>query len=88
MMNYYQRFAANEGTVGDWEGEEELAAAQVNRIYAALNAAIPPNADPIKTERMFSRVWTDWCSTLRLLDLGENDIKNYTRQLIRRSLSG
>lgn len=81
-MNFFIHYAVTPGSVGDWEGDEELAAQQVNRIYQALDRSLADSANPVIVNNIFRRVWRDWAQDLRLLDLDESDIEAYTRALL------
>lgn len=82
-MGYFNDFAVTPETVGNWEGDEELAAAQVNRIYDAIDRAVPEYLDPDSARALFGRVWDDWGYDLRLLDLTDEDIQQYASNLMR-----
>lgn len=82
-MSFYSEFAATPASVGDWEGEEMLAAEQVNRIYKAIDGAIPMTIDPNLARNIFNRVWEDWGYDLRLLDITDEEIQEYTINLLR-----
>ncbi len=82
-MGFYQEYAATPESVGDWEGEEHLAAEQVNRIYMAIDSAIPGSIDPNLARNIFNRVWEDWGYDLRLLDITDSEIQEYTINLLR-----
>jgi hypothetical protein len=82
-VSYYEQYAATPQNVGDWEGCEDLAASQVNRIYMALEQSIPGSIDPQIAANIFTRVWKDWGYDMRLLDLDDGDIYNYTQSLLR-----
>lgn len=82
-MTFFEIYAATPESVGDWDGEEELAATQVNRIYQAIDRNLPRSVDPRVARNIFNRVWDDWGYDLRLLDITEDDIQQYARSLLR-----
>lgn len=82
-MGYFREYAVTPEMVGDWEGEEELAATQVNRIYEAIDRAVPEHLDSQSAHALFGRVWDDWGYDLRLLDLTDEDIWQYAQNLTR-----
>lgn len=68
---------ADSGSVGDWDGQEELAAEQVNRIYQALYDAAPDNIEPDELARIMQYVWDDWGSNEDLLEITDEQIEKY-----------
>lgn len=82
-MNYYAAYAVTAESVGDWDGAEALAAAQVNRIYQAIDASLPPSVDPKVAQNIFNRVWEDWAYDTRLLDATDEEIRRYIVGLLR-----
>jgi len=82
-MNFYSQYAVTPNSVGDWEGYEELAAEQVNRIFMAIEHVLPKNIDPQMAQNIFDKVFNDWGYDLRLLDITDAEILRYTISLIR-----
>jgi hypothetical protein len=85
-VNLYKRYTVSPATVGDWDGAEELAATQLNRIIRAINRELPPSVDPQIARNVFARVWGDWGHDLRLLDAREDEIHRYARRLLRTAM--
>ena len=81
-LNKYLVDASN---VGDWGGDEQLAADNLNRIYKALDLRITPllivgkeqQWDPELYDEIMSHVRDAWMNKDRLLKLTEEQIKNY-----------
>ena len=60
-------------SVGDWQGQKELAARQFNRLIDAL--VVHYTMDDL-TDRMHT-AWDDWGSREELLTLSAEDIRQY-----------
>lgn len=82
-MSYFDHYAVTPSSIGDWDGQEELAAAQVNRIYRLLDASLSPSVPPQLAHNIFSRVWDDWGYDMRLLDATDEDFRRYALALLR-----
>lgn len=82
-MSFYAFYAVTAESVGDWDGAEELAATQVNRIYRAIENSLPPSVDPQLAHNIFRRVWDDWGYDMRLLDITDTEIRRYIVTLLR-----
>lgn len=82
-VSFYASYAVTADSVGDWDGAEALAAAQVNRIYRAIDGSLPPSVDPQVAHNIFNRVWEDWGYDMRLLDITEEEIRRYIVGLLR-----
>ena len=85
-MRYLEQLAVTPETMGDWDGEEDLAAMQVNRILQAIDRVLPEDLDVGQVESIFYRVWSDWSYDLRLLDVNEQDIRRYAQSLAQSQL--
>jgi hypothetical protein len=68
---------ATSGTVGDWEGEEETAATQFNKIIDAIYEAAPDETYDTKLYEIAKYAWDDWGSSEKLLTLTDEEIKAY-----------
>ena len=82
-MNFYSEYAVTKNSVGDWEGDEELAAEQVNRILQTIAQVLPINIHPSIARKIFDNVLNDWGYDLRLLDITDEDILRYTISLVK-----
>ena len=76
MLNL-RDFMADDTTVGDWEGQEDLAAQQVNRIYQALYDAAPDDIEPEELAGVLKHVWDQWGSEEDLLTITDRQIQEY-----------
>ena len=71
--------------VGDWGGQEQLAADNLNRIYHALDLRICPiiivgderQWDPRLYGEIMSHVWGDWMRRDTLLSITNEQIREY-----------
>lgn len=61
-------------TVGEWNGQEELAASNFNRIVNALAERIN-NSDDLHDEVHYA--WDDWGSEESLLTITDKQIRDY-----------
>ncbi len=74
--------------VGDWSGQEQHAADQLNCIYHALNERIfnvlvmgdEAHYHPDIYDEIMSHVWDDWTNNPKLLDLTNQQIEKYVIQ--------
>jgi hypothetical protein len=74
-------FAASD-TVGDWDGQEQLAADNYNRILKALYAAIPSDTPDTIQHEIFKKAWDDWGSDSGLLTITDYEITEYVSEQI------
>ena len=81
-MNTPSNVYATSRSVGEWEGNEQLAADNVNRIYDAIYDAIDENYDPDNLAQIIHNVWDDWGSEEALLTISDNDIAEYVEKSI------
>ena len=76
MLNL-RDFMADETSVGEWSGQEKLAAEQVNRIYQALYDAAPDDIEHEFLAGILSHVWDQWGSEEGLLTITDSQIQEY-----------
>jgi hypothetical protein len=76
-MNTYDNVKASTGSVGDWDGNEQLASDNVNRIYKAIFDSVDDNYDPDSLAQIIHDVWDDWGSDESLLEITDAQIENY-----------
>lgn len=82
-MNFGQEYYVTPDTIGNWEGAEDIAAAQVNRICDAVSQYLPSTLNPQVAQNIFNRIMDDWSQDLRLLDATDEEIRAYARALLR-----
>jgi hypothetical protein len=73
---------ATASSVGDWGGQEELAAKNINRIYDAIYAAVDDDYDTDKLAQIIHDVWDDYGSDENLLTISDNEISGYVERVI------
>jgi len=69
-------------SVGDWEGQEQLAADKVNLIYDSIYSSIDDDYDLDKLAQIIHNVWDDWGSELSLLTISDEQIYRYVKKAI------
>ncbi|GLS84632.1 hypothetical protein GCM10007894_26090 [Paraferrimonas haliotis] len=67
--------------IGDWEGEEELAADNLNRIYHSIYAKAADDVDPSALEMLLEAVWDYWQHNPGLTELDEDEIEAFVEWL-------
>jgi|LGVE01.1.fsa_nt_gb hypothetical protein len=72
--------ATNE-TVGDWEGSEEIAAEQFNRILFAIYFTAPDDSDKITMDNLKKDAWDYWGDNAELLELTNAQVTEYVESI-------
>ncbi|GAA4896224.1 hypothetical protein [Ferrimonas pelagia] len=67
--------------VGEWEGEETLAAENLNRMYHAVYDKADDDVDTILLEEMLESIWLDWQHNPQLLELDDEMIDTFVEAL-------
>lgn len=76
---------ATRESVGEWNGLEQTAADQANKIYDGITEKISRRGDdPYSDEfgEIYSRVWNDWGSEESLLTLTDTEIADYVERIV------
>jgi hypothetical protein len=73
---------ATTGSVGEWDGQEQLAADNINRIYDAIYAAVEDDYDADRLAQIIHNVWDDYGSDEHLLTISDNEIDGYVSRVI------
>lgn len=84
-MMTLSKYLCNASTVGDWHGQEQRAADNINRIYHALDECLfhilvmgdEEHYHPEIYDAVMSRVWDDWKSNTALLNLTQAAMEKY-----------
>jgi hypothetical protein len=76
LFNLKSVLATSE-TVGNWGGQEGLAAEQFNKIIEAIYEVAPDNTYDSKLYEIIKYAWDDWGSKDELLAITEEEIKKY-----------
>jgi hypothetical protein len=74
--------AADQYSVGDWGGNEQLAADNVNRIYAAILESVGDDCDRDMMEQIIHSVWDRWGSAGALLTITDDEIADYVKTVM------
>ena len=69
-------------SIGDWEGEEELAAEQFNKILATLDKILPGNTSQDHIICLSEKIWEDWYGSLNILGLTCEQVYVYSKYLV------
>lgn len=83
------KYLVDASSVGDWGGQEQLAAHNLNRIYHALDLRICPilivgderQWNPGLYGEIMSHVWRDWMHKDMLLNLTDERLKEYVESM-------
>ncbi|MGB1296842.1 MAG: hypothetical protein ACPG8A_01145 [Psychrobium sp.] len=76
------QFLFEPSEVGEWEGEEELAAENINRIYHHLFSVIEESTDLDLFMQMIDAVWPYWQYQPGLLEVDDELIAHFVTFLI------
>ncbi len=67
--------------VGDWEGDEEIAAENFNKITRALYNAAPDNVTQEELEDIIARARDEWKDDQDLLTINDRQIERYVNNV-------
>lgn len=84
-MMTLSKYLCNASTVGNWSGQEQRAADNLNRIYHALDESLfhilvmgdEKDYHPDIYDAVMSRVWDDWKNNPALLTLTNDAMEKY-----------
>lgn len=79
LFNVKSVYATSEN-VGDWDGDEETASEQFNKIIDAIYEAAPDETYDTKLYEIVKYAWNDWGSEEKLLTLTDDEIKKYAEE--------
>jgi RNase P subunit RPR2 len=80
MFNMNAVRATND-SVGEWDGQEEIAAENFNQIQDALYDAAPDDYNDDQLHDLMKTAWDNWGSDERLLTLTEKQIDQYINEI-------
>ena len=72
----------NPETVGEWDGEEETAAENFERITHALYDAVPDEFNDDQIYQLLKTAWDYWGSKDDLLTLRDEQITEYVERCV------
>lgn len=81
-MTTFNKVKATAGSVGEWDGQEQLAADNVNRIYKAIFNQVDEDYDQDHLAQAIHTVWDDWGSDASLLTITDDEIYAYVEKVI------
>ncbi|MCC5852409.1 MAG: hypothetical protein JJU30_06200 [Alkalimonas sp.] len=73
--------------VGDWDGEEELVADQMNAIYHAIWPQLPEETPTGQVETLLSQLWQQLSADTLLLEASEDELIDWAQTYIENQLS-
>lgn len=63
--------------IGEWDGEEILAAKQLNYMLATLNKVLPESVGQREINALYIAIWEDWSVDTRILNASNSEISSY-----------
>lgn len=73
--------------VGDWDGEEELVADQMNAIYHAVWPLIPDDTATSQVESLLSQLWQQLSADSLLLEASEDELIDWSTAFVENQLT-
>lgn len=73
---------ATSDSVGEWDGQEKLAANNFNRIQNALYSAAPDHYDDDQLYELMKHAWDVWGSDENLLTITDEQINEYVERYV------
>ncbi|MCH8538720.1 MAG: hypothetical protein LAT66_13240 [Alkalimonas sp.] len=73
--------------VGDWEGEEELVADQLNAIYHAVWPLIPDDTPTGEVESLLSLLWQQLANDNLILEASEDELIDWAIAYVENQLA-
>jgi len=73
---------ATSDSVGDWDGQEELAATNCNRIQDAVYEAAPDEYNDDQLYELMKFVWDKWGSEEVLLTITDEQISEFVARYV------
>ncbi|WP_394173215.1 hypothetical protein [Thalassotalea litorea] len=75
-------FLVSEEVVGDWDGEEEVAAEKLNLIYHTIYQMAEEDIDPQQLTFLLELVWDTWIGQEHLAEVEEDEIIDWCHHLL------
>lgn len=75
-------FLVSEAVVGDWEGQEELVAENLNQIYHTLYDYAEEDIAPEVLVCLLEQVWEHWIGQEALVDISMDDISDWCQHVL------
>jgi hypothetical protein len=75
-------FLVSEAVVGDWDGQEEQVAENINEIYHTLYHLAEEDIAPDVLNQLLALVWDTWIGQEVLVDLEADDIYDWCQHML------
>ncbi len=75
-------YLVSEAVVGDWEGQEELVAENINEIYHTLYDYAEEDIEPERLHQLLALVWEHWIGQDALAEIESNDISDWCQHVL------
>ncbi|GAA6204371.1 MULTISPECIES: hypothetical protein [Thalassotalea] len=75
-------FLVSEAVVGDWDGQEELVAENLNEIYHTLYDYAEEDIEPEVLNQLLALVWENWIGQDALAEIESSDISDWCQNLL------
>jgi len=75
-------YLVSEEVVGDWDGNEELAAEKINQIYHTLYDMAEEDIAPEELEPLIALVWDNWIGQDVLPELSDDEIIDWCQHVL------
>ena len=75
-------YLVSEAVVGDWDGNEELVAENLNEIYHTLYDYAEEDIEPEELSDLLALVWENWIGQDALAEIESSDISDWCQNLL------
>lgn len=75
-------YLVSEAVVGDWDGNEELVAENLNEIYHTLYDYAEEDIEPEVLNQLLALVWENWIGQDALAEIESSDISDWCQNLL------
>ena len=73
---------ATSDSVGEWDGQEKLAAENINRIQDAAYEAAPDESDDDVLHELMKLIWDKWGSEEDLITITDEQISEFVERYV------
>jgi hypothetical protein len=75
-------YLVSEAVVGDWDGQEDLVAENLNEIYHTLYDYAEEDIEPEVLNQLLALVWDNWIGQDALAEIESSDISDWCQNLL------
>ncbi|GHF93061.1 hypothetical protein [Thalassotalea marina] len=75
-------YLVSEAVVGDWDGNEEQVAENLNEIYHTLYDYAEDDISPDELINLLEQVWDHWIGQEALMDITSEDISDWCQHVL------